>query len=77
MTLVSPTVRFSFDEMDWKPQKSSLKKPGMKVSVFNFNIHFRSLKELFGTDFYGLFVHACFFCNSVLMMLSSLVMILF
>jgi len=30
--LVSPTVRFSFDEVDWKPQKSSLKKPGMKNS---------------------------------------------
>jgi len=28
--LVSPTVRFSFDDVEWKPVKSSLKKPGMK-----------------------------------------------
>lgn len=30
--LVSPSVRFSFEDLDWKPQKSSLKKPGLRNS---------------------------------------------
>jgi len=30
--LVSPSVRFSFEDLEWKPQKSSLKKPGLRNS---------------------------------------------
>ena len=33
--LVSPTARFNFDDFDWRPVKSSLKKPSLQVCPSN------------------------------------------
>merc|ERR1711872_529845 len=57
--LVSPSIRFSFDELEWKPQKSSLKKPGIKMQStpsklkkVRFNQVFYPVRQLYREGYF-------------------------